>query len=81
MPSLKDSLMRPDPVRYRPVNPQPIRAAGATVSPVPPVLPPHLRRNTVMLSSLPSISTDVDGITRQFYNEKNLPTRRLILPS
>jgi hypothetical protein len=44
------------------------------------VLTSTLRRSTVMISSLPSISTDVDGITRQFYGGRALPTRRLIQP-
>jgi hypothetical protein len=34
----------------------------------------------VMISSLPSIATSVDGIVRQFYGIRNLPQRRLILP-
>jgi hypothetical protein len=41
------------------------------------MLPSHLTRSPVMISSLPAISTNVDGITRQFYNPRGLPSRRL----
>lgn len=49
--------------------------------PTPP--PEHLSQSTVMISSLPSIATTVDGITRQFYSSRTLrlPVRRLSLPS
>lgn len=73
-------------LRGRPVT-GPTLATGSgmpvAVSTLPPVhidpVPPHLTRNTMMLSSLPSVSTDTDGITRQFYTNRNLPTRRLVL--
>ena len=79
MPSLSASRVTLDPDHYRPVD-------GAGVggpAPVqhPPVLPAHLTQSTVMISSLPSIATSGDGLTRQFYGSGRLPTRRLILPS
>lgn len=61
------------------IAPQPIQPVRGPVH-MPPQLPYNLAKSAVQLSSLPSIATDVDGITRQFYNN-NLPTRRLILPS
>lgn len=78
MPSLNASSAPLDPERYRPVD-----GGGARLEPVqhPPVLPSHLRQSSVMISSLPSIATSVDGITRQFYGSGKVPTRRLILPS
>jgi hypothetical protein len=63
-----------------------IRSSGSPARPVgmptpAPPLPTNLSQSTIMLSSLPSIATNVDGITRQFYGTgRNLPTRRLILP-
>jgi len=47
----------------------------------PPATPEHLQQSTIMISSLPSIATSVDGVTRQFYGSGNLPKRRLILPA
>ncbi len=47
----------------------------------PPVFPTHLQKGSACISSLPPIATDVDGITRQFYQSAgHLPLRRLILP-
>jgi hypothetical protein len=80
MPSMKDSLVPLDPQRWKPVNP-----VHPTGGPEPvqhgPVQPPHLIRSPVMISSLPGMATSTDGLTRQFYGGKNLPIRRLILPS
>jgi hypothetical protein len=76
MPSLKDSAIALPSDRYSPTAP-PISDA---VPQAAPVLPEHLTRSTVMLSSLPSIATNVDGIVRQFYGSGALPTRRIILP-
>jgi hypothetical protein len=75
MPSLKDSLVTLDSGRYQP-------ASGAALPAMqnPPILPAHLVASTVLISSLPSIATDVDGITRQFYRYGGLPTRRLMQP-
>lgn len=58
----------------------PIRPVKTPVA-MPTPVPYNLAQSTVMISSLPSIATDVDGITRQFYGGRQLPMRRLILPS
>jgi hypothetical protein len=76
MPTLKNSLIDLDPKRYRPVDPI-ARQVPINLPPEPPIV---IRRSPVMISSLPAISTDVDGIARQFYGGQNAPTRRLILP-
>lgn len=48
---------------------------------MPPIETHHLTQSPVMISSLPSISTQVDGITRQFYGASgNVPMRRVLLP-
>jgi len=75
VPSLRNSAVPLDQSRYSPVQnvvPQ---------QPLVPVLPQHLRQSSVMISSLPAISTDVDGITRQFEGGSANPTRRLVVPS
>jgi hypothetical protein len=78
MPSLKNSLVSLS-GGYSPVKPT------TPIAPAQPVSAPtqanNFVRNTLMISSLPSISTNVDGIVRQFYGGRPLPTRRLILPS
>lgn len=71
MPNLRDSAIKLDPAKYQPVP---------TMVPPAPVIPAHLQQSSVMISSLPSISTSVDGIIRQFYGGARVPTRRLILP-
>jgi hypothetical protein len=58
---------------------QPARPVSIA-TPIVPKLPDHLTQSTVMISSLPSISTNVDGITRQFYGGRTLPVRRLVRP-
>jgi hypothetical protein len=63
-----------------PISPSPVPSNGFPVVSHPPTLPEHLAQSRVMISSLPSISTNVDGITKQFYGGANVPTRRLILP-
>jgi hypothetical protein len=74
MPSLRNSAIVLDKERYRPAP----AAAAAPLIQHPPIEAPNLRRSQVMISSLPSISTDVDGITRQFYGgTRNFPTRRI----
>lgn len=83
MPSLRNSLVQLK--GYSPIKVgTPIeRAQPVTLRPQPvssPALPPTLARSSVMISSLPSISTNVDGILRQFYGGRSLPMRRLILP-
>lgn len=77
MPNLRDSAVNLDSSRYRNISPaaQPEQIQHA------PIQPAYLSKSAVMISSLPSIATTVDGITRQFYGRGNLPTRRLILPS
>lgn len=78
MPTLKASRFELSPERYRQVqsNPQSLRMPAGNA----PQHPVVVRRSPVMISSLPSISTDVDGVSRQFYDGPNIPTRRLILP-
>ena len=75
MPSLAASRIALDPDRYRPKQP---------ISPVQPILTPtlpaDLTPSSVMISSLPGIYTNVDGITRQFNGRSTVPTRRLISP-
>jgi len=75
MPSLKDSLVSLNPDRY-----QPAQSEAPPAIQNAPIQPAHLTPSTVMISSLPAIATDVDGITRQFYRKGGLPTRRLINP-
>lgn len=74
MPSLRDSAI--------PIGDSYARVATNTpITQQPgPVHPAHLTPSPVMISSLPSISTGVEGITRQFYGRRNLPQRRLVLP-
>lgn len=81
MPSLKSSLKPVDPVRYRPIGPVNAPIPGLPGIGAPPSLPVHLMPSPVRISGLPSISTNVDGITRMFYPANNLPQRRLILPT
>lgn len=76
MPSLRDSAVMLDPGRYQPA---PAATPAAQNSPGAQPLPENLTQSPLMISSLPSISSAVDGITRQFYGS-HLPTRRLILP-
>lgn len=77
MPSLKDSLGRPDPTRYQPKA----RAVGPTAT-TPPDMPSYMQQSAVMISSLPNISTNAsDSMLRQFYTGSGIPTRRLILPN
>jgi hypothetical protein len=77
MPSMRASLVDLSPDRYHRIEP----AEPTIAKPIPaPELPIVIRRSPVMISSLPSIATDVDGIARQFYGGPHVPTRRLILP-
>jgi hypothetical protein len=82
MPSLRNSLINLDPKRYERMDP----ARGTAARPEPfipmpaPEPPAGLRRSPAMISSLPVISTSVDGVIRQFYGGPNFPTRRLIQP-
>lgn len=55
-------------------------AAAPAMQPLTPELPTHLAPSTVLITSLPSIATNVDGVTRQFYLNR-VPTRRLSLSS
>jgi hypothetical protein len=77
MPSLRDSLIEFDPKRYGRV---PIQQPRLFNPAMPPELPIAIRRSPVMISSLPPISTSVDGVLRQFYGGRNVPTRRLVTP-
>lgn len=87
MPSLKNSLRELDPKRYQRIDPHPVGGPIRAHEPEPfrpspsPQPPIAIRRSPVMLSSLPPISTDVDGVIRQFYGGPNVPTRRLVSPS
>lgn len=79
MPSMQASRVDLPADRYRRMpnavsNPQSFHVQNA------PELPTVIRRSTVMISSLPSIATDVDGVARQFYGGQKVPTRRLMLP-
>jgi hypothetical protein len=79
VPSLRNSLVKLDPKRYERIDPhapvaQPVEPFRPNPAPQPPVA---IRRSTVMISSLPIISTNVDGVMRQFYGGPNVPTRRL----
>jgi hypothetical protein len=76
MPSLRDSAIQLDSDRYRAVSP----SAQADIIQHAPAVSAFLTKSPVMISSLPSIATSVDGIVRQFYGIRNLPQRRLILP-
>ena len=84
MPSLRNSLVSLDPKQYRRVDPHSPGVSGgeapafrAMPAPEPPIA---IRRSPVMISSLPPISTNVDGVIRQFYGGPNFPTRRLVSP-
>jgi hypothetical protein len=75
----------PTPAQSRAVDTSNMRRISAPlpVQPppqMPPDLPQHLKLSPVFISSLPAMSTDVDGITRQFYGKTIVPTRRSILP-
>jgi hypothetical protein len=78
MPSLRNSLVALDPKRYQRVDPHPPVAEPFRPNPAPEP-PITIRRSSVFLSSLPPISTEVDGILRQFYGG-SLPMRRLVNP-
>jgi hypothetical protein len=81
MPSLRQSLVELDPKRYQRVDPRAPIAHPEPFRPSPAPEPPiGIRRSPVMISSLPLISTNVDGIMRQFYGGGNFPTRRLVSP-
>lgn len=74
MPRLLDSRVQLN--GYRPVD-----VAGAPPQPhVPTPLPSHLQQSPLLISSLPTITSGVDGITRQFYGYARLPLHRTVLP-
>ena len=79
MPRIAESRITLDPGRYRPVDPVG-NGPRATPQPAPPQ-PYHLVQSTVMISSMPSIASGVDGITRQFYGSGRVPTQRVTLPT
>lgn len=81
MPSLRASAIELPSNRYRKIDPIQRGTDPTGFRPgLPPEPPIAVRRSSVMISSLPSIATDVDGIARQFYGGPNVPTRRLSLP-
>jgi hypothetical protein len=84
MPSLRSSLIDLDPKRYERVDPRAPVAHPEPVLPFRPMPAPEqpvaIRRSPVMISSLPIISTNVDGVLRQFYGGGHFPTRRLVNP-
>jgi hypothetical protein len=81
MPSLRNSLVQLDPKRYERMDPHATPMRPEPFMPMPAPEPPvGIRRSTVMISSLPIISTSVDGVLRQFYGGPNFPTRRLVTP-
>jgi hypothetical protein len=81
MPSLQKSLIELDPKRYERIDPHAPVARPEPYRPMPaPESPVAIRRSPVMISSLPPISTSVDGVMRQFYGGPNFPTRRLVSP-
>jgi hypothetical protein len=81
MPNLRQSLVELDPKRYErhgtvgQSGPEPFRPMPA------PEPPTGIARSAVMISSLPAVSTYVDGILRQFYGGPRVPTRRILGPS
>lgn len=76
MPSMKASRIELSPSRYRlRSDPQSLRVSAGNA----PEAPMVARRSSILISSLPSIATDVDGVARQFYGGQNVPTRRLML--
>jgi hypothetical protein len=88
LPSLQKSLVELDPQRYERMEPKrmdpkaPIeRHIPFPFLPMPAPEPPiGIRRSALMISSLPVISTNVDGVLRQFYGAGNFPSRRLVSP-
>lgn len=79
MPSMRNSYIELDPKQYRrdPIMHRPEPPIHINPAPEPPIV---THRSPVLISSMPAISTNVDGISRQFY-AKNLPTRRLTMPT
>jgi hypothetical protein len=81
MPSLRNSLVELDPKKYQRLEPGSPVARPEPFRPSPAPEPPlGMRRSTVMISSLPIISVNVDGVIRQFYGHGNFPSRRLVSP-
>lgn len=76
MPRLRDSAIQLDPNRYQRVEP----TSQAMAPHVPTPLPGHLVQSPLLISSLPTITSGVDGITRQFYGYARLPLHRVTLP-
>lgn len=74
MPRMRTSATRLNPKDYTEIP----ALAVPTPNPLTPELPAHLTASSVMITSLPSIATNVDGVTRQFYLNR-VPTRRLSL--
>lgn len=76
MPTLRNSLMHLDPARWG----QPISSPAEPPALRPVALPAHLSPSSTMITSLPALSTEVDGITRQFYRSGRVPMRRVVSP-
>ncbi len=78
MPSLKNSRVALSPDRWQAARPAP----AAPTSRLAPILPPNLKRSATMLSSLPSIATNIStGGINQFYGGRTVPRRQVILSS
>ena len=81
MPSLRSSLVDLDAQRYQRLDPHAGPPRAQPFMPMPAPEPPvGIRRSPVLISSLPIISTSVDGVLRQFYGGPNFPTRRISTP-
>ena len=76
MPTLNQSAVTLDPNRWQ----QQAQQNTANAPGHAPVLGDWLTMSSVLISSMPTISTTVDGITRQFYGPHNLPLRRITTP-
>jgi hypothetical protein len=78
MARISDSAFELDPVAYRKMDDSemvkaPVRQAVA------PVQPGNFQPSALMLSSMPSIVTGAEGLTRQFYRGR-VPSLRAVLP-
>jgi len=81
MPRLSDTAIEL-PGFYRSPGASSAAPAPAPIHPpTPPVIPHYLTISSTMISSLPSISSTLDGAVRQFYRARvSVPTRRVVLP-
>lgn len=84
MPSLKSRAV-PLPQNYGPArgvvaDPAAPGMVQAFAPDLPTVTPGYLTRSPFMVTSLPGLSTSLDGGPRQFFNSRALPVRRVALP-